>query len=175
MASIESCEKEVVQKTNELNMQNLSKGGADSGNPWWGTLPENASVDAFAEQWKRTIGQNPQMEQTLVECIAILQKTYHEVKDVMDMFGPNVFSSVKAFDDLRKLISQARATNCQSFILYTYNTMEKGSRDYHAAMVDQVTTMNEYSLGPFMMPSIVELATSETSTGRKKAKRARHS
>ena len=73
MASIECCEKEVAQKVNELNMQNLSKGGADPGNPWWGTLPENASVDAFAEQWKRTIGQNPQMEQTLVEYIAILQ------------------------------------------------------------------------------------------------------
>ena len=173
MASIECCEKEVAQKVNELNMQNLSKGGADPGNPWWGTLPENASVDAFAEQWKRTIGHNPQMEQTLVERIAILQKTYHEVKDVMDMFGPNVFSSVKAFDDFRKLILQAMATKCQSFILYTYNTMEKGSRDYHAAMVGTVTTMHEYSLGPFMMPSIVELATSETSTGRKKNKRAR--
>ena len=175
MASIESCEKEVAQKVNELNMQNLSKGGADSGNPWWGNLPENASVDTFAEQWKRTIGQNPGMGQTLVEHIAILQKTYYEVKDAVDMFGPNVFSTVKAFDDLRKVISQARATNCQSFILYAHTSLERGSQAYHAAMVDQVTTMNEYSLGSFMMPSIVELATSETSTGRKKAKRARHS
>ena len=173
MASIESCEKEVAQKVNELNMENVSKGGADSGNPWRGTLPENASVDAFADQWKRTIGLNPGMGQTLVDYIAILQKTYYEVKDVVDMFGPNVFSTVKAFDDLRKVISQARATNCQSFILYTYTSMEKGSQDYHAAMVDQVTTMNEYGLGPFMMPSIVDLAVSETSTGRKKAKRAR--
>ena len=140
-----------------------------------GDPPRERSVDAFAEQWKRTIGLNPGMGQTLVEHIAILQKTYYEVKDVVDMFGPNVFSTVKAVEDLRKVISQARATNCQSFILYTYNTMEKGSRDYHAAMVGTVTTMHEFSLGPFMMPSIVELATSETSTGRKKAKRARTS
>ena len=113
------------------------------------------------------------MGQTLVEYIAILQKTYNKVKYAMDMFGPNLFSSVKAFDNLRKLISQARATNCQSFILYAHTSLERGSQAYHAAMVDQVTTMNEYNLGPFMMPSIVELATSETCTGRKKVKRAR--